>query len=324
MCKYFFSVIVSVYNADEYLKTCLDSIMCQTFRDYEVIIIDDGSTDRSAAICDDYGNRPNVTVIHQENHRIAQTRQLGLERAQGEYVIFMDADDWVDENHLEVRHDCLKASGTELLWSAYHNHKQESSYTAPPSKYKSSTSAEIIIARYHNRITAFVWEKTYLRSFLECNKIHFGQYSHGEDNFFNIQVFYYAHHIAFDDHATYHYRYNLKSMSYNKTKESKIKAFTDVLGNLSEENNLFHFSANKDLCSSFYYRVNDVKRWIVRYFYKEPTVLAGFLDVLPESFRFLKVRNMKDLGLYIACRYRCYFFYQIRGWLLTTTKLLNK
>ena len=196
--------------------------MSQTFRNYEVIIIDDGSTDRSAAICDSYRNHTNVTVIHQENHGLPQTRQLGLEKAQGIYVIFMDADDWVDENHLLVRYECLKNGCIELLWSAYHDHRRELIIPPPTSVF--SSSKERIKARYHNRITGYVWNKTYLRKFLKRNNIHFGSYNRGEDSFFNIQVYFYARYVAFDSHATYHYRYNPLSMSNKKTIHSQSSA----------------------------------------------------------------------------------------------------
>lgn len=317
MHKYFFTVIVPVYNVENYLKTCLDSIMDQTFRDYEVIVIDDGSTDSSSSICDNYLSHNNVTIIHQENHGLPQTRQLGLERAQGEYINFIDADDWLDENHLEVRYKRLKDSGIEMLWSAYHNHKYESSYVDTPSL--SISSPELLILRYQNKISSYVWNNTYQRKFLERNNIHFGRYTIGEDYFFITQVFYYVRHIAFDECATYHYRYNPQSLTNKRTKESRIKYYCEVLGNLKDENDLLHFSENKEIQSSFYFRVNEIKRGAIREFYQESALLESFLDYFPESFHFLKVKSLKDIGLYLACRFRCYLFYRVRGWLKVPT-----
>ena len=93
------SIIVPVYNAEKYLEKCLDSIINQTFRDYETILIDDGSTDRSGIICDEYAVKDaRFKVIHQKNSGVSSARNTGLDIAQGKYLGFIDADDWVDPN----------------------------------------------------------------------------------------------------------------------------------------------------------------------------------------------------------------------------------
>ena len=91
-----FSVILPVYNVEKYLRQCIDSILCQTFTDYEVILVDDGSTDTSGAICDEYGNEyQNIKVVHKENGGQASARNCGLKEANGEYILFLDSDDFI-------------------------------------------------------------------------------------------------------------------------------------------------------------------------------------------------------------------------------------
>ena len=306
----FFSVIVSVYNVADYLEECLDSITAQTFKDYELIIIDDGSTDGSAAICDRYGDDNRVTVIHQENRGLPQSRQRGLDMAKGDYVVFVDGDDWVEQNHLETRYERLKDGNAEVLWSAAYNHCWGDVYMPVPSE--AMIREKLVQARFLHKVTAYVWNMTYQRAFLERHKVHFGRYNQDEDMFFNIQMFYFAEHIAYDSRATYHYRYNPQSLSHRETREEQIVSFADRLGNLKDLNRLFHFSEDNHLRSSFYYWVNEIKKGAVRHFYCEPVVLDEFLKVLPESTRYLKFRRPKDIGVLLALKYRCYIFYRLR------------
>lgn len=96
------SVIVPVFNVEKYLNRCIDSILTQTFTDYELILVDDGSTDKSLSICNEYANTDNrVTVFHQDNHGAAATRNFGVQQSCGEFIIFIDSDDFVAPEYLE-------------------------------------------------------------------------------------------------------------------------------------------------------------------------------------------------------------------------------
>lgn len=96
------SIIVPVYNAERYLRRCVDSILTQTFSDFEVLLIDDGSKDHSGAICDEYAQQDDrVRVWHKENGGVSSARNVGLDNAQGEWVTFVDSDDWIDKDYLE-------------------------------------------------------------------------------------------------------------------------------------------------------------------------------------------------------------------------------
>lgn len=91
------SVIVPVYNVEKYLHRCIDSILAQTFTDFELLLIDDGSKDNSGAICDEYAARDSrVQVFHKENGGVSSARNLGLDNAQGEWITFVDSDDWIE------------------------------------------------------------------------------------------------------------------------------------------------------------------------------------------------------------------------------------
>ena len=110
------SVIVAVYQAEDYLRRCLDSIVNQTFLDWECIVVDDGSTDRSGDICDEYAaNDSRLKVIHQANQGVSVTRQVGLDAARGEYVIHADPDDWVEPDWLEKLYNKITDDDTDMV-----------------------------------------------------------------------------------------------------------------------------------------------------------------------------------------------------------------
>ena len=111
-----FSVIVSVYKVAPYLRVCVDSILSQTFRDFELILVDDGSPDQCPAICDAYAEKdPRVTVIHQPNGGPARARKTGLLASTGEYIVFVDGDDWIAATFLEQGAVLLKKTQAELI-----------------------------------------------------------------------------------------------------------------------------------------------------------------------------------------------------------------
>lgn len=109
------SIIVPVYNAERYLRYCIDSILGQSYANLEVILVDDGATDNSPAICDEYAAKdPRVVVIHQENGGIAKAQNTGLDAAHGEYIAFADNDDILDRHNIEYLLHALQSTGADM------------------------------------------------------------------------------------------------------------------------------------------------------------------------------------------------------------------
>ena len=114
------SVVVPAYNMEQYIGECVDSILAQTYRRLEVILVDDGSTDATGRICDQYAERDaRVVVIHQENRGLPRSRKVGVAAARGAYVGFVDSDDWVDSNMYGYLCRELEESGAQLVTSGY-------------------------------------------------------------------------------------------------------------------------------------------------------------------------------------------------------------
>ena len=114
------SIIVPIYNAEKYLDQCLKSIVTQTYRNLEIILVDDGSTDNSGTICDQYAsNDARVIVIHKPNEGVSCARNKGIEMAQGEYIMFVDSDDWVDENICKILFEAVVTYNVQAAMCAY-------------------------------------------------------------------------------------------------------------------------------------------------------------------------------------------------------------
>ncbi|WP_368348857.1 glycosyltransferase family 2 protein [Parabacteroides merdae] len=110
------SVIVPVYQVERFIRKCLDSLLSQTFKDFEVILVDDGSTDESAKICDDFClNDSRFHVIHKKNGGVSSARNIGLKYAIGEWITFVDSDDTVDQDYLLKLHQATVGNGNEIL-----------------------------------------------------------------------------------------------------------------------------------------------------------------------------------------------------------------
>lgn len=114
------SVIVPVYNADKYLKKCLDSIVHQTYRNLEIILIDDGSTDSSGKICNEYSKKDDrIIVVHLDNCGVSSARNYGLEIAKGEYIGFVDSDDYISEEMFETLFHAMEEDGSDFACCNY-------------------------------------------------------------------------------------------------------------------------------------------------------------------------------------------------------------
>ena len=115
------SIIVPVFNVENYLHRCIDSILVQTFKDFEVILVDDGSKDNSGKICDKFcEENSNMKVIHKKNEGLISARRIALEMSSGDYCVFCDSDDFLEKNALEELHNVISSKNPDLIiYNAY-------------------------------------------------------------------------------------------------------------------------------------------------------------------------------------------------------------
>lgn len=221
------SVIIPVYNARDYLRRCLDSVLNQDFTDIEVILVDDGSTDESVGICDDYAERDSrITVYHKKNEGASLTRKYGLERAGGEYVTFVDSDDWVANDYLSKLYRLVKHYKVNV--SACSNYKvRERSNEIKDCIYKSSLLPfDEIMPRFFKYEFWGFWGKIYLKSSLE--NLHFPIATLSEDYYVMAQLFNKERQIAYTEEPLYFYEYHENSLSHQKLSKRAFEEFDNV------------------------------------------------------------------------------------------------
>lgn len=175
------SLIIPVYNKAPYLKRCLDSVAKQTNKSLQVIVIDDGSTDDSSKICDEY--RKIFEVYHWENRGVSAARNFGLKKAKGEYIAFLDADDILAAGAIKAMQEEAKLGKNIIQFGQYRGRTYETVNNVPYNSPKGFYGFDFI-----PRYWVVVWNKIYKRSFLEEHKINFKEgMQFGEDTLFNAE-----------------------------------------------------------------------------------------------------------------------------------------
>lgn len=198
------SVIVPVYNSCGYIGTTLDSIINQDFEDFEVIVIDDGSSDNSLEIIEEKLSKSNIShnIVHQDNYGVSCARNRGIELARGEYIVFVDADDYIQKNHLsELYNGKTDFSLVQLV-------KKEKNNISNPYKFETqSISCEDFIKMELNMEIPFSFcQLMYKKSIIDENNIRFTpDVVYGEDTEFALKALVFGDVISISNEATYCY-----------------------------------------------------------------------------------------------------------------------
>lgn len=177
------SVIIPVYNVKDYLRQCLDSVIGQSFRQLEIIVVDDGSTDGSGAICDAYARTDDrIRVYHTENRGLASARNYGLDRASGAYLFFADSDDWMDENAMSLLLETAAAYDADIaVGRICREWKNKTVYPAPTEKIRVLHGEGILSAFADGLFSDVAWNKLYRAEVF--SQLRFPDGKNYEDNF---------------------------------------------------------------------------------------------------------------------------------------------
>ena len=217
------SIIVPVYNVEEYLKQCLDSILEQTFSDYEVILVNDGSTDNSGLICQEYAEKDSrIRYFEKENGGLSDARNYGIEQAQGKYLTFVDSDDFLDKMHLNVLYTALVSNNVDISIVNYANYQTSNAtfYLHTFGEYyeKNYSSEELLdnlaILERNDLSFSTIWGKLYKRSVFSF--LRFPKGVIGEDVALIYKIYTQVDKIVYAHKDTYIYRENDSGITKSK------------------------------------------------------------------------------------------------------------
>lgn len=291
-----FSIVIPVYNVESYLEKCIDSVINQNYSNLQIILVDDGSTDKSGIICDKYALLDNrIEVIHQKNGGLSTARNSGLASATGDFIWFIDSDDWIEKNAIEIltkkiQDNCsIEMIGFSVIDYLENNNTffQENNLYA----IKSTNGSDYVM---QNKIFyAPVWSYVYSLSFLKLNNFTFEPNIIYEDDYFNLICFSKVGKIMKIPFSLYFYRRRLNSITSSKITIKNIISVSKII----------------DLCVSIYSSSNMpdyVKHMMFGY---SKQLLLFFNEVKTDhelkNTIFEKINNVKHRNRY----FKSDFFY---------------
>ena len=264
------SVIVPIYKVEKYLRQCVDSILNQTFQDFELILVDDGSPDNCPAICDEYASKDKrVVVLHKKNGGLVSAWKAGVEIAKGEYIAFIDGDDFVEFTYLETLLDNMSDDIDVVCMHCqrYYDDNRAENYkinALSAGVYEVDTLKDRLIldgGDYHKLIANCRWAKLFKTSAVKDNaKYCLEEVSFGEDQQLTIGILFESKKIKLVDEYKYYYRFNQASIvnSYKQKLWERVCLLIDTLSSIPQVQAVG--SAYRQLNTQLLLYVNDCLR----------------------------------------------------------------
>lgn len=236
------SVIIPVYNVEQYLEQCLNSIITQSLKDIEIICIDDGSTDNSPKILADYQKKDErIKVITKKNEGQGIARNEGLKIAKGEYISFVDPDDWLEQGMYEFLYNKFIETNAQIIRynsQKFNESKQKidsvSSFAADANKLFNLKISDNSIYNWKNvnnvdfsKIGLTIWCRIFSHKFIKENNLHFAPYKHSEDNIFTIAADLFADKILYVEKILYCYR-KRENSALNRASKEYFSVFENI------------------------------------------------------------------------------------------------
>lgn len=242
------SVIVPIYNVEAELRKCVSSILAQTYKDIEVILVDDGSPDNCSAICDEFASKDDrIVVIHKQNEGLVNARKSGLEKSTGRFISYVDGDDWIEEDFIQELVDCQQKYNVDIVAAGFSKDigdiSDEHANVIPSGFYDKHRMITEIYPRmicageyFYFGICSYVWNKLFKKELLyDCQMAVDPRISVGEDSCVVFPVLLKSNSLYISESANYHYYQKafsmLKSMDSLEKEKEKISWLNDYLLN---------------------------------------------------------------------------------------------
>ena len=253
-----FSIIIPCYKVEQYIHQCVNNVLAQTYGDYEIIFVEDGSPDGSPAICDEYAQKDKrIVVIHKPNGGLSDARNAGLDIAQGDYVIFLDSDDWWDDNNALSKIDaCLRESGADIIiFGMKKFFSQENRYGDEriPHKCDKAMSAMSTLQLFqhymrNNVFIASACDKVVSRELIDIDKQRFVKHQLSEDIEWCCKLLQKDPMIDVLEDAFYVYRQQVSTSITSNVGAKNINCILDVINRYAKTDAsepLLHYMANQ-------------------------------------------------------------------------------
>ena len=214
------SIIVPIYNIEGYIRECIDSILAQTYSDFELILVDDGSPDNCGRICDEYAEKDvRIKVIHKENGGLTSARNAGLSVAKGDWIMHVDGDDWIEPDMIESLIEAAKATEADLVFGDYMKYGPYAGNHKLPTW---SNDKKDSMSRYIAYMMTTIWGSIAKRSLYteHCLKSPDGV-SYCEDFHLIVRLCHFAKKIVNVHRPFYHYRYRPTSIMSNMSRKTE-------------------------------------------------------------------------------------------------------
>ena len=224
------TVVIPVYNVEKYLKRCVESVLVQGWHNYDIILVDDGSTDKSPQICDDYVKAYDfISVIHKENRGLSEARNTGISQAKGEYVYFPDSDDWIEPDTFIALAEELESQKFDIIsFNREFVKGEEDAIVSDPLVTKVFEGKDGFVQMLkHSYITEFANDKIYKKSLFVDNNISFPKGKYYEDLGTNYKLFLSAKNVFATNQKYYHYLIDNPDSITQSWNEQK---FSDMFG----------------------------------------------------------------------------------------------
>lgn len=233
------SIVIPVYRVEEDLRRCLDSVICQTLADIEIILVDDGSPDECPRICDDYACKDSrIKVIHKQNGGLSDARNYGLEHASGNYVMFVDSDDYIERDGCEKLHDAALATGVDIVlgdWRVSHGPDRADHYTVLEEGRVYPVKEFILAALKAGEWYPCVCFMFCKRSLFENNGLEFAVGLLHEDMEMQPRVFLSANNLVCVKYKFYNYIQRPGSIMKSSNASERASSMREILGRWKDQ-----------------------------------------------------------------------------------------
>ena len=288
------SIIVPVYNVEDYIEKCIKSILNQVFTEFELILVDDGSTDNSGNICDKYAEKDNrIIVIHKENGGISSARNIGLNIAKGEYIAFVDSDDYINKNMYHTLYNLIIKTQSDIAMCNYKTISKDEEVNLNEDQIINSHDIKCINnIQYLNNLYGkdkvkyiVMWNKLYKNEIFR--KLRFKDSRIEEDEFIIHHVLYLSDKIVYID-KNYYYYYMQRNNSivgskYNLKRLDKIYALEDRIEFFKEKKLVdLYNKAVKDYIDVFFWNYYEMKKEINGYKKEIKNIMKSYNKVLKD------------------------------------------